>query len=157
MAKTKNSISASISTISTQAMVLSGVKKAKRRRARRATAGPSERDLAAQHVHVHHPVADEAVERILEGGRLVLLEEEVPDPGAGVAAEEGAEQVVGIGAHRGQGEEGQGDGAAEVVQAAADHVGMLAQVKRVELAEAGECRRHGRILARSAAILRPAG
>ncbi len=37
------------------------------------------------HIFKHEPVADEAVDRVLEGGRLVHLHEEVGDPGKGVS------------------------------------------------------------------------
>jgi TPP-dependent pyruvate/acetoin dehydrogenase alpha subunit len=51
-----------------------------------------ELDLAGENVLPHHPVSHEAVERVREGRRTVLLEEEVPDPGEGVAADDSREQ-----------------------------------------------------------------
>src|SRR5690606_23880969 len=47
----------------------------------------SQADAAAQDVPVHDPVADEAVERLPERRRLVLLEHEVADPRESVARE----------------------------------------------------------------------
>ena len=43
-----------------------------------------ERHLAQDHVAVHHKIPQKAVERVLEGRRAVLFEEEVADPGKAV-------------------------------------------------------------------------
>src|SRR3974390_2066377 len=45
----------------------------------------SKRHASRQNLPVHHPIAGEAVERVGEGRRAVVLEEEMPDPGEAVA------------------------------------------------------------------------
>lgn len=40
-----------------------------------------ERHLAEDHVAVHHKIPQQAVKRVLKGGRAVLFEEEVAYPG----------------------------------------------------------------------------
>ena len=45
----------------------------------------SKLDPACQHVLEHDPVTHKAVQRILEGGGLVFLEQEVANPGKAVA------------------------------------------------------------------------
>src|SRR5690554_2406334 len=47
----------------------------------RAAGGASEADTPGQRVAQHDPVTHEAVQRVLEGRRTVLLEEEVAYPG----------------------------------------------------------------------------
>src|SRR5437016_3714706 len=48
----------------------------------------SERNLSGDDLPIHQPVAHEAVERVAEGGRRVVFEEEVADPGETVAADD---------------------------------------------------------------------
>src|SRR5690606_20776944 len=76
-----------------------GAPRAPVRSFRRKAAGretKSESDAADEDVAVHDPVAQEAVPRMPEGGRLVVLEEEVADPGEAVAGERHAQQPPGI-------------------------------------------------------------
>src|SRR5215467_9936592 len=61
-------------------------------RAVKSTLSISEADPAGQHVLPHHPVAGEAGDRVAEGRRTVLLEEEVPGPGERVAGAEAGQQ-----------------------------------------------------------------
>src|SRR5690606_12387456 len=86
----------------------------------------------------HHPVAGEGIERVAEGGGPVLLEEEVADPGAGIAAAERGQEPPGIARGQGHAGEHQRPAAAREVQAPRGAVGMFLQVEGVELAEAGE-------------------
>ena len=73
-----------------------------------------------------------------EGGRAVFLEEEMPDPGEAVAGERHGEQQQPFAAADGVGEQGDDQGGADEVQAAAGGVGVFAQVVGVELGETGE-------------------
>src|SRR5262245_58837705 len=52
----------------------------------------SELDLPGPDVLVHHEISHQAVERVLEGGRAVLLEEEVADPREAVARQQGVQE-----------------------------------------------------------------
>src|SRR5437667_2154958 len=63
-----------------------------------------ERDFPGQHLAEHLPVAHEAVERLLERRRLVLLEREVADPGEAVAAHEAGDEPERIAGQDEQGE-----------------------------------------------------
>src|SRR3954454_773466 len=54
-------------------------------------------DLSGEQLCVHHPVAAQAVERVLEGGGTVLLEDEMAAPGDPVAAHGHPEQSPRIG------------------------------------------------------------
>src|SRR5580765_4441954 len=90
-----------------------------------------EPDLAGEHFLPHHPVADEAVERVAEGRRPVVLEEVVPDPGEGVARDEAGEQPPEIqGGQRVQDRE-QAERGADEMQSPAGSVGMLGQIEGV--------------------------
>src|SRR5581483_8272018 len=90
-----------------------------------------EADLAAPHVLVHHEVAGQAVERVLEGRRPVLLEVEVADPGEAVPHHrQQPEQGIAAAGERRDGGEDHQAGAGEV-QPPAGAVGMLAEVVRV--------------------------
>src|SRR4051794_30602769 len=95
-----------------------------------------ERDLPTQYLAVHPPIAHEAIKRLPEGGRLVLLEGEVPDPGKTIAAQESSQKpprIAGDDQHHQADERKRGAGK---MQAAAYMVGMFAQIERVECGEA---------------------
>src|SRR5688572_15654693 len=77
-----------------------------------------------------------------ERGRAILLEEEVADPGKAVTAHERGQQPPAIALDDGQHQQRQHPAAADEMQAAAGAMAVLAQVVRVELAEAGKAR-HG--------------
>src|SRR5688572_10415412 len=49
-----------------------------------------------QDVLEHHPVAEEGIERVLEGGGAIFFEKEMSHPGKSIAAEQGAQQPPGI-------------------------------------------------------------
>src|SRR5690606_11704966 len=100
--------------------------------------GRSERDPAGEDVLEHHTVAGEGIERVAEGGRAALFEEEVADPGEGVATGQGRQQPSRIGPGNRRGDEGQRSAAADEMQASRDAVAMLSEVERIELAEAGK-------------------
>lgn len=86
----------------------------------------------------HHPVAHERPQRVLEGGRAVLFEDEVADPGEAVAGEGQGDEPQQVAAGDGVGEDRQHQQAAHVVQAAAGGVAVFLQVEGVELGEAVE-------------------
>src|SRR5690606_41591918 len=73
-----------------------------------------------------------------EGGRPVLLEEEVADPGEGVAADQRCKQPPSVRAGNGRGHERQCATAADEVQAPRRAVAVLVEIVRVELAETGK-------------------
>src|SRR5690606_19035612 len=95
-------------------------------------------DAAAQDVGEHHPVAGERIERVAERRGPVLLEEEMPDPGETVAAEQRRQQPPGIAAGDRGGHQRQHAPAADEMQPPRNAVRMLGQVERIELAETGE-------------------
>src|SRR5687767_9732802 len=98
--------------------------------------GGSELDPSGQDVPEHHPVTDEGIERMLEGGGPVSLEEEMTDPCEAVTAEQGSEQVPGIAAPDCDRQQCQHPAAAYEVQATRSAIAVLAQVERVELTKA---------------------
>src|SRR5690242_15222502 len=73
-----------------------------------------------------------------EGRGTVLLEEEMPDPREAVAAGQRGEQPCAVARRDRRGDQRQHAAAAEEVQAPRRAVGVLGQVERIELAEAGE-------------------
>src|SRR5690606_19552017 len=89
----------------------------------------SEADASGQRISEHYPVAHEAVQGIFEGGRSVLLEEEMPDPGKAVTGHRQGQQQPGIGTEDGPGQQDQYQQAAAVVQTAADIVAVFAEIE----------------------------
>src|SRR5690348_8227258 len=100
-------------------------------------------DLALQCLPEHHPIADQAVHRMAESGRAILLVEEMAGPGEPVPAQRHADQPPGIAGCDRDGDPRDHQPRADEVQAPAAAIGVLAEVVRIELAEAGEVRRHG--------------
>src|SRR6266496_158415 len=95
----------------------------------------SERNATDEHVLEHHPVADEAVERVGERRRTVVLEKEVADPGKAVPCDGRCRQPPRV-ASRDRGENAsEHERRTREMQAAARAVRVLGQVERVELAE----------------------
>src|SRR5690606_25099816 len=70
--------------------------------------------------------------------RAVLLEEEVPDPGETVAAEQCRQQPPGVAAGDRRGQQRKDAAAADEMQPPRNAVRVLGQVERVELAETAE-------------------
>ncbi|MCY1177335.1 hypothetical protein D9M73_176390 [compost metagenome] len=70
---------------------------------------------------------------MLEGGRAVFLEEEVPDPGKAVTGKGQGQQQKPVAAAQGKGEQGDDQAGTDKVQATAGGVAVLAQVVGVEL------------------------
>src|SRR3954469_10201497 len=103
-------------------------------------------DLPGEELPVHDPVAEEAVARVLEGRRAVLLEPEVADPCEAVARDGHGEQPPGVAGHDREREEGDHERGAREVQPAAGAVAMLGQVERVERGEGIEARDAERLL-----------
>src|SRR3989304_3942787 len=73
-----------------------------------------------------------------EGGRAILLEEEVADPGESITAEQRGQQERRLAAQHGSRSQQQHPAAADEMQAPRDRVAVLAEIERIELAEAGE-------------------
>src|SRR5690348_9456256 len=103
----------------------------------------SKDDPPPQDLPEHHPVADQAVERMPERGRAVLLVDEVAEPGESVAAKRCAEQPPRVPEDDGQHDRRDHQPGTCEVQAPAAAIGVLAEIVRIELAEAGEARWHG--------------
>ena len=88
----------------------------------------------------HAEIAGEAVERIAESRRPVVLEAEMPEPREAVAAEQRAQQPPGLaGGDECQQAQHRTPGA-DVMQRARHRVAVFAQVERIELREAAEAR-----------------
>ena len=89
-----------------------------------------------QHLEHHDKVSRKAVKGVLEGRRLVLLEEEVSNPGVEVTKGQGEEDVV-PGEGGGEDDDGEyaGDEGSKHVQRACHRVHMLPQIVRVEVRE----------------------
>ena len=96
----------------------------------------SETDLADQHVLVHHPVAGQGIERVLEGCRLVLLEEEMADPGKAITAQQRVQDPDGIHAADTHHQAADHQRGADEMQAATGLVGVFGQVVGIELGKA---------------------
>src|SRR5690348_13579904 len=104
-------------------------------------------DLAPQHLPEHHPVSEQAVERVLEGRGAILLVHEMTEPGEPVAAQRCADQPPGIAGCDRNDDPRDHQPRADEVQTPAATIGVLAEIVRIELAEAGEVqRRHGSAL-----------
>jgi hypothetical protein len=73
-----------------------------------------------------------------EGRRAVLLEEEMPDPGEGIACDEAGEQPPEVERGKGMQDGERAEARAGEVQPAAGAVGVLPQIKRVELGKSLE-------------------
>jgi len=103
----------------------------------------SDPDAAAQDIGKHDPVADQAVERMLEGRGPILFKNEMPDPGKAVAEQGHGQQPPGRQEdpepQRHQNQQG-----ADKMQTPAAQVAVLAQIEGVEIAEAGEGFTHDR-------------
>src|SRR5690606_24262128 len=97
-----------------------------------------EPDLAGDDVLEHHPVAGERIERMLERGRPVLLEEEVPHPCEGIAARQRGQQPPGVALDDGGRNACQRTATADEMQPPRRAVAVFAEVERIELAETGE-------------------
>src|SRR4051812_37461043 len=96
----------------------------------------SERDLPGSDLPVHYPVAHEAVERLLECGRPVVLEEEVADPGETVAADQRGQQPPRIERNDKTEEAEERQGGPDEMKATAGEVCVFAEIEGVELREA---------------------
>lgn len=88
---------------------------------------------AGQHFPPHTPVAEKAEPGIHEGGGLVVLKEEMPGPGKGVALYKGHRNQPPHRGHESSNEQHQGYGCANEVQPAGNPVGMLVKVERIKL------------------------
>src|SRR5690242_11856621 len=105
---------------------------------------------ALQYLEEHHPVTAQAVERVPEGSRAILLVNEVTEPGEPVPAQRDADQPPRVARHdRDEQARDHQPGAEEVRQPAAA-IGVLAEIVGIELAKAGKTRLHG-----GAVLLRP--
>src|SRR5690606_33732228 len=89
-----------------------------------------------------------------ERGGPVLLEEEVADPGEGIAAHERREQPPRIAGGDARSRARQCAAAADEVQAPRGAIAVFAEVERIELAEACEAG-HGRVLVRPESGIMP--
>src|SRR5262249_26178615 len=94
-----------------------------------------ELDLPREDVAPHHPVSHERVERIREGRRAILLEEEVTDPGEDVAAGKSDEYPQGTTRREGGHEARETERSAEEMQAPAGSVRVLGEVEGIEVPE----------------------
>ena len=94
--------------------------------------------LARENIFVHHPVAHEAVQRVRKGSRLVLLEEEVTDPGKAVPGEGNGPEPHPVLRQQCEEHERKHQSAANEMQAPIDSVLMFAEVERIELGKASE-------------------
>src|SRR4051812_10837508 len=102
------------------------------------TSGGLKADLAAQDLRPHHPVACKAVERVAEGGRAVFLEEEMPDPGEGIAGHEPRQEEPGIQGDDGCSEPAQAKRSPHEMKPARSAIRMFGQVEGIELGHARE-------------------
>src|SRR6185437_9482365 len=97
-----------------------------------------ESDPARQHLPEHHPVADEAVERMAEGGGAILLDRQMRDPRKAVTRDQAAQKPPWIAG----GDQGcdaqQRQAGAQEMQPPRRAVRMLAEVEGVELRKAGK-------------------
>lgn len=90
---------------------------------------------ATQDVPPETPVAHQAEYRILERRGMVVLKEEVADPGECVSLEERHRNQPPGSRHRGDDEQRNGDASTSEMQPSAGAVGMFAQIKRIEIPE----------------------
>jgi hypothetical protein len=88
---------------------------------------------AGQHFPPHTSVAEKAEPGIHESGGLVVLKEEMPGPGKGVALHKGHRNQPPQRNHESSNEQHQGYGCANEVQPAGNPVGMLVKVERIKL------------------------
>src|SRR2546422_11779912 len=103
--------------------------------ARAGRAVPSEPDATAEHVGEHPEVAGEAVERVLEGGGPVALDEEVADPGEAIAEDRHQRQEPPARRDDGVDQGEQDQQRAGEVEAARAAAAVLGQIERIEVPE----------------------
>src|ERR1700730_8753263 len=98
-------------------------------------ASPSELHSTGQHVPPQSPVTDKAEPRVFKRGRLIVLEEEVADPGAGVTLHERyGNEPPHLCDDRGDEHCGGNAGTGEM-QSPASPVGVFAKIKGIEIGE----------------------
>jgi uncharacterized membrane protein YbhN (UPF0104 family) len=99
---------------------------------------------SGQPEHPHLPVRDEGPERVLEGGRAIVLDEEMAHPGARVDDHQSEEQKLRFALDR-RGDDRHGSGVRpEEVEGARQPFAVLAQIERPELVERSDPgARHG--------------
>ena len=91
--------------------------------------------LTQPDIPVHRPVAHEAVQRAFETCWFVFLKTKVAQPRKAIAAEQAVEQVLRLASGYQHDQENQAQADADKMQATADFVAVLCQVKRVKLSE----------------------
>src|ERR1700678_1148329 len=93
---------------------------------------------ALQNIPPKPPIAHQAEPGIFEGGRLVVLKEEVADPGECVTLNQRCcNQPPALGGHSGNQQDG-GNARACEMQPPAGRVGMFTEIKRIEVAESAK-------------------
>jgi hypothetical protein len=92
-----------------------------------------ESNLAGQHFPPHTPVAQKAEPGICEGGGLVVLKEEMSDPGKGVALYKGHRNQPPHWSNESSDEQRQCYRCANEVQPAGNPVEMFAEIERIKL------------------------
>src|SRR5690606_4916351 len=112
----------------------------------RAAGGASEADTLGLRVVQHDPATHDALQRVLEGRRTALLEEELAYPGKPVAGHGQCQQQPGVGAEEGPGQYREDQQTADVVQAAAHIIAVFAEVERIELGKGAELAAGGGLL-----------
>src|SRR5437868_10714017 len=92
-------------------------------------------DAAGQHVLVHRPVADEAVEWVLERRRMVVLEKGVADPGKAIAGDERCGDPPRITRDDCSKQATQCKRRSNEMQSPARRAAVLGQIERIEIGE----------------------
>ena len=92
-------------------------------------------DSAAQNVPPKSPVTHQTEPWVFERCRLVVLKEEVPDPGERITLDEPCRNEPPPSGNHGRDEQCDGNARAGEVQSSARPVGVLAEVKGIKIAE----------------------
>jgi hypothetical protein len=99
---------------------------------------PLNPNFAIQDVPPKPPVAHQTEPGVLECCRLVVLEEEVANPGECVSLDERYRNEPPPSCDRGSDEQRNGNARAGEVQSSAGSVGVFTKIKRIEIAESAE-------------------
>ena len=104
--------------------------------------GSLEPDPSDEDISEHREIPDQAVQRILESSRPVLLKKEMPHPGKSVSDERQQPQTQVAAGHQRIQDSGNDERSANEVQAPAGLFTVLGQVEGIELTEALVTVRH---------------
>lgn len=105
-----------------------------------------QRNLAAQHIKEHDPVAHQAIKRMFKRGGSVFLKEEMPDPCKAVAEQGCQQEIPPVLRYNDKSKQRDDQSRANKVQAPTIDVGMLGQIigiERFETFKAARIRRRG--------------